>query len=57
LDSRARVIPKQVEKEAPKMTEEPLWRMFLPKIVKHKPKSFIAENVLGLLQLFPKQFN
>lgn len=26
-------------------------------IVKHKPKSFIAENVLGLLQLFPKQFN
>jgi hypothetical protein len=57
LDSRARVIPKQVEKEAPKMTEEPLWRMFLPKIVKHKPKSFIVENVLGLLQLFPKQFN
>ena len=26
-------------------------------IQRHKPKSFLVENVLGLMQLFPKQFN
>ena len=26
-------------------------------VEKHKPKSFLVENVLGLLQLFPESFN
>jgi len=31
---------------------------FIPyQIKKHKPRSFVAENVKGLLSLFPNEFN